>query len=452
MNETTPETGSPSMLLSFTGSNVRSFRDSFTISMLATRMSEPTVARLVPWREGGQPLDVLPVALVLGSNASGKSNLLRAMADLRALVLHSFRSDDPTGGVPRRRFLLDEDSAKSPTSFEIDLVLHGVRHIYSISVNDERIVSERAVRFPKGKESLLFSRDNDTVEFGPAMKTRGRLIAELLRPNAAFLSTAAATNDETLLPLFRWFSRNLWIAEARNRHLRLARSAEMFNDPATAKRARALLQVADLGVTGVTKKPIDPETRDRINRAVAILNGREGEETTTDENFKVEEFGIALQHRAGDHSCDLDNNDESLGTLVWLGLLGPVLDALDQGRVLLADELDASLHPILVERIVKLFQNPETNPNCAQLISNAHDLNLVNSTSDRRLVGRDQVWFTEKRADGNTALYPLIDFDPRRDENVSRRYLQGMYGGIPIVSDAEFASVLAESSEPVGAS
>jgi uncharacterized protein len=123
-----------------------------------------------------------------------------------------------------------------------------------------------------------------------------------------------------------------------------------------------------------------------------------------------------------------------------------VLDALDQRHVLLADELDASLHPVLVERIVKLFQNPETNPNRAQLISNAHDLNLVNSTSDRRLVGRDQVWFTEKHADGNTALYPLIDFGPRRDENVSRRYLQGMYGGRPIVSDAEFAAVLAGSS------
>jgi uncharacterized protein len=166
MIETTPETGSPSMLLSFTGSNVRSFRDSFTISMLATRMSEPAIARPIPWREGGQPLDVLPVALVLGSNASGKSNLLRAMADLRALVLHSFRSGDPSGGVPRRRFLLDEESAKWPTSFEIDLVLHGVRHVYSITLDDDRIVTERAVRFPKGKESLLFHRDKDKVEFG----------------------------------------------------------------------------------------------------------------------------------------------------------------------------------------------------------------------------------------------------------------------------------------------
>ena len=104
-------------------------------------------------------------------------------------------------------------------------------------------------------------------------------------------------------------------------------------------------------------------------------------------------------------------------------------------------QLPEWLHPILVERLIRLFQNTATNPNRVQLISNAHDLNLVDSTGDKRLVGRDQVWFTEKHADGATALYPLLDFNPRRDENVSRRYLQGMYGAVPIVNDAEFAAV-----------
>ena len=87
-----------------------------------------------------------------------------------------------------------------PTTFEIDLVLGGVRHVYSVSLDDERVLAERAVRYPKGKESLLFERNRDAVEFGPALRARGRVIAELLRPNAAFLSTAAATNDPTLLP------------------------------------------------------------------------------------------------------------------------------------------------------------------------------------------------------------------------------------------------------------
>ena len=330
-------------------------------------------------------------------------------------------------------------------------MLHGIRHTYSVTVNDERVLHERAVRFPKGKESLLFERTLDRFEFGPALRTRGRMITELLRPNAAFLSTAAATNDPTLLPLFEWFSRNLVLAEAMNRHLRLAMSAELLNGKASQK-AMALLRAADLGITKVNRKAIDPETRDHVKRAILILNGREGEPDGSEaDSFTIEEFGIALEHSAGGETFELGNDEESLGTLVWLGLLGPVVDALEQGRVLLADELDASLHPILVERLIRLFQSEATNPNRAQLIANAHDLNLVDSTGDKRLIGRDQIWFTEKRNDGSSGLFPLLDFNPRRDENVSRRYLQGMYGGIPIVDDAEFVAALEDVPEPIGA-
>ena len=436
------------MLLGFSGSNIRSFKSQFSLSLLATRVTEPHVARVVPWREGGQPLDVLPTALILGSNASGKSNLLRSMADLRSFVLHSFRKGDPLGGIARRPFRL---APHEPTEFTIDIVLHGIRHTYTVTVDDERVLHERAVRFPKGKESLLFERNGDQFEFGPALRTRGRMITELLRPNAAFLSTAAATNDPTLLPLFEWFSRNLVLAEAMNRHLRLAMSADILNGKASQK-AMGLLRAADLGITKVNRKQIDPETRDRVKRAILILNGREGEPDGSEaDSFTIEEYGIALEHSAGGESFELNNDEESLGTLVWLGLLGPVVDALEQGRVLLADELDASLHPILVERLIRLFQSEETNPNRAQLIANAHDLNLVDSTGDKRLIGRDQIWFTEKRNDGSSGLFPLLDFNPRRDENVSRRYLQGMYGGIPIVDDAEFVAALQDVPEQAGA-
>ena len=226
------------MLLAFAATNVRSFRDRFELSLLATWVSEPGVARSVPWREGGQTIDVLPAALVLGANASGKSNLLQAMADLRAFVLHSFRKGDPLGGIPRRPFRLDPASEATPSTYEIDLVLGGVRHFYSVTMTDEQVTHERATRFPKGKESLLFERVDGRVEFGPALRTRGRMVPEFLRPNAAFLSIAAATNDPALLPLFRWFSRNLVLAEAHNRHLRLAHSAQMLSsDSRSSERA-----------------------------------------------------------------------------------------------------------------------------------------------------------------------------------------------------------------------
>lgn len=427
------------MLLAFSGTNVRSFRDEFTLSLLATRVTEPRVAREVPWRQGGEPIGVLPSAVLFGANASGKSNVLRAMADLRSLVLHSFRKGDPTGGLPRWPF---RPAIDQPTSYEVDLVLDGVRHVYSVTIDDERVLEERAVRYPHGKEALLFRRQGDELEFGPPLRTQGRWISKLLRPNAAFLSTAAATNEETLLPLFAWFTRNLRLAEAANRHLRLAQTAEMIADAAGNDRLLRLLRAADFGIVGAKRRDMDPEMRDRLRRAVHILAGREGEPDGSEAaSIAIDDYGFVLEHSSNGSTFELDQDEESLGTMVWLGLIGPVIDALEQGSVLLADELDASLHPVLVERLVRLFQDPATNPRRAQLIANAHDVHLVEGTGSDRIIGRDQVWFTEKKADGSTSLYPLLDFSPRRDESVGRRYLGGMYGATPIVSEAEFATV-----------
>jgi AAA15 family ATPase/GTPase len=123
---------------------------------------------------------------------------------------------------------------------------------------------------------------------------------------------------------------------------------------------------------------------------------------------------------------------------VWLGLAGPIIDALDEGSVLLVDELDASLHPVLVRQIVRLFQSTETNPRRAQLIFNSHDINLLGDSQSTRTLGRDQIWFTEKDESGATKLFALSDLNPRKEEAVGKRYLAGRYGALPIVADADF--------------
>ena len=163
-------------------------------------------------------------------------------------------------------------------------------------------------------------------------------------------------------------------------------------------------------------------------------------------------FVAQLQHRGADGNVDFGLEDESLGTLVWLGLVGPVVKVLSEGSVLLADELDASLHPVLVAHLISIFQDPTTNPGGAQLIFNSHDTTILgDSTVDRvegrsrqRLIGRDQIWFTEKANDGATRLYPLSDLAPRKDEAVERRYLAGRYGATPIVSRARLGTMARE--------
>ncbi len=432
----------PSVLLAFRAENVRSFRDEFEFSLLATGVAERAFVRSVLWREGGSPLDVLAVAGVFGANGSGKSNLLKAMDDMRSHVLHSFRLGDPEGRIPRRPFVLDRGSRTRPSRFEVDLVLDGVRHEYGFILDDDCVIEEWAFRYPKGRAALIFRREGDRVEAGSTDRQKTRAVQELIRPNALFLSTAASAKHGALLPLYQWFSRNLLLAEADSRPWRQAMTTQMLGDERHNHRVLALLQAADLGVTAAQKREPDPIVQERFRRAVRILQGVE-EEPESDEGPAFEELGVELLHRGADgEEVPLHAEDESLGTRVWFGLIGPVVQALESGSVFLADELDASLHPALVTELVRLFQDPATNPRRAQLIFNSHDPTLLGDSTGDRMLGRDQIWFTEKTNDGSTRVYPLVDLDPRKQEAIGKRYLEGRYGATPILSHEEFAAAV----------
>jgi AAA15 family ATPase/GTPase len=437
MSELAPP-AQPSVLLSFRARNVRSFRDGLELSMLATTLSEKDARRAVPWREGGAPVEVLPVAALFGANASGKTNVMRAMDDMRMLVLQSFRSA-PTSDLPHMPFRLDEASAHEPTRFEIDIVLEGVRHEYGFEFDRERVISEWAFRHPHGRPALLFERHGDEVEFGPTERAKSRAVRELLRPNALFLSTAAHANHPVLLSLYGWFSRNLLLAEADSRAFRHAFTLQLLEDDEEAHAVLELLRAADLGIVGARKYEFDEESRERLRRAVRILAGEEEAEGTSLEPT-VQDL-LVLKHRGAAGDVEFNPNEESLGTLVWFGLVGPVIDALARGAVLLADELDASLHPALVAQLVQLFQDEQTNPNRAQLIFNSHAMTLLGDATGDRLIGRDQVWFTEKDNEGVARLFSLTDLDPRKDEAIGKRYLAGRYGAMPILSAAQFRQV-----------
>lgn len=429
-----------SALLAFRAENARSFGGGFELSMLATALADRSVVRDLPWRDKEGTVGVLPVAGIFGANASGKSNVLRVMQDMRWYVLHSFRQVSPTGTLPRWSFHLDTSASDAPSTYEVDLILDGVRHEYGFVVADERIVEEWALHYPRGRAAVIFRREGDQVALGAADRAKGSAIRELLRPNALFLSTAAAANHRPSQKIFRWFERRLVLAEVESRLQRQALTAEMLDDPKQHARVLALLRVADLGLTGAEKHEIDPDLRARMEKAARVFFGEEEGADLGD--FELDAFGVRLKHRGTEGDVVMPAELESMGTQVWFGLVGPVLSALDGGWVLLADELDASLHPALVHEIVRLFQDPRTNPRNAQLIFNSHDVTLLGDSSGR-LLGRDQVWFTEKLNTGITRIYPLSDLDPRKDEALGRRYLAGRYGAVPIVTPAELDEAVA---------
>ena len=440
-----------SALLSFRARNVRSYWDEVNLSLLGTTLSEEEVARDLPYAGSLSPLSVLPVAGIFGANASGKSTILRAMADMRRIVLKSFRGGDQESKLPRHRFLLLSEGAERPSSFAVDLILNGVRWQYGFEINDHRVVDEYAYHYPKGKQRRVFSRDGGDpgLRFGSAFRSSGRALERLVRKNSLLLSVAGAVADSTrddrqgvvalIDPLFNWFRRNFALLESDSREERIMYTAKQLEDPKGEAVIVALIQAADLGITKLERLPIDPDPDlvERVKRVVRILSGLE-EGSKPGQEVRVTPNDLVRLHHVGTEGpVAIDPQHESQGTLVWVSMLGPVLDSLSRGSVLLVDELDGSLHPHLVERFVRLFQDPKSNPRCAQLIFNAHDPTILGD-SRQRLIGRDQIWITEKNAAGATTLYSMAGFHPKSDEALGRRYLQGRYGGVPMLNPAEF--------------
>ncbi|MEU9878739.1 AAA family ATPase [Streptomyces phaeochromogenes] len=393
------------------------------------------MARATGLRDGDREVAVLPVLGVFGANASGKTNLLRALFDMRDAVRTSFAEWPTRPGVPRQPFKLDPAAAEETTLFEVDLMLgkRPVRYTYGFELSDERVEAEWLHAYPEGRRVVWFDREADRPEAeggeflfpeadsdavsGSGFHGKRDLLIPVTRPDALFLSTGATLNDPQLGALHRWFLDNLWLmTPGQDVKARSAWTQRLLADPKSGKDHREwlveLLSIADLGISGID---IDRKTGD-----------------------------IALRHRTSEGAdVALDFvGEESLGTHSWFAFLGPMLAVLDAGTVLLVDELDSSLHPTLAAEVVRLFQDPKSNPRGAQLIFTTHDATLLGSAVLDRPLAREQVWITSKKTSGETELYPLVAAGPGGDEDLERGYLRGRYGGSPRVSVGEIARAL----------
>ncbi|MEV1240841.1 AAA family ATPase [Nonomuraea sp. NPDC049750] len=394
------------MLVGFRAANILSFRDEFELSLLAPEGADRAARAL-------DGLHVSPVAAIFGANASGKTNVLAAMRWMRHAVLDSVADWARVKGVPRRPFALDREAMQEASLFEVDVVIRGDRYVYGFEVSDERVETEWLHVFPRGsrRRQVWFDRDAERVERGedeyrfPSDRLKGakKPVIDYTRPNALFLTAAGSLQLKQLVPLYDWFKENLWLVSPdddlrqRNAYTRWGLLKPEFRE-----RVEGLLAVADLGVAGV------------------VVEDR-GEEMPE----------VSLVHQGKDGSTAFDIHQESFGTLAWFAFLGPLLKALDHGAVLLADELDSSLHPVLVAEVVRLFEDPVANSRGAQLVFTGHDATLLSKAHVERPLDREQVWITEKRSTGESELYPLTDVGVRVDESLERGYLRGRYGGVP---------------------
>ena len=411
------------MLLRFSVSNHLSIRDPqellFTASSLKDRQEGLFDSAAAP------RASVVPAVVIYGANASGKSNLVEAITLMRHLVLRSQIEGDPGGGVRRHAFRLDATSSGKPSSFEIDFVLDGVRHHYGFEANDNEFVSEWLYSFPKAHRRSLFVRDRDDYRFGRALKGQNSVIASLTRPNSLYVSAAAQNRHEQLSKVFKYF---------RSLHGFLgvsvagSEASSWFSDEDIDPRVIDFLGQIDTGICDYRRR--EKEVPEEIRKFQLELSElvRKRANVSLEPGTEGKQIAIELGHRSRDgEPVYLELSLESAGTRRLLLLLSLAYRALDRGTPLVIDELDASLHTLAAAEILKLFCSPATNPKGAQLIATTHDTNLMKSP----VLRRDQLWFTEKDADGATHLYPLTDIQTRGSDNIEKGYLQGRYGAVP---------------------
>lgn len=424
------------MLISFRVENFRSINDEAELSLVVPAWVETDHA-VTPMNGAGH-MKVGTVAAIFGSNASGKTNLIRAIWQMAAMVTDSHQRWKPHGGVPHSPFFAAPYSEQE-TMFDLDFMLDGDRYQYGFRFDMKRVTEEWLYSFPKHRPRLLFDRDADREEeyrFGRALRGKTQVIADLTRDNSLFLSAAAANNHSQLTPVAEWFDRHIDRSTPEDRKMRVKYGlSRAIGDDQRKQRTLKLLRSADLGIEDfrLVEHEMDDETRSRVTNIVKALDP-EADIKKVDWNELAQQAQFAHRVEAGTSFLTL--SEESDGTRAWLALVGTLLDVLEDGRLLIVDELDASLHPQLTSEVVRIFHNSDLNTGGAQLIFNTHDPSLMGTLLGDAPLRRDEVWLTEKGNDGGTRLYPLTDFRPRKAENLERGYLQGRYGGVPFINSA----------------
>ncbi|MBQ6011393.1 MAG: ATP-binding protein [Kiritimatiellae bacterium] len=422
------------MFIRFSLENFLSFRERQTLDMMAVRTCKERR------EENTFPLDgkdaVLRTLALYGANASGKSNLFKAMFSCVDFIRTSSFERAATDDIPVIPFLFDMTSPDMPTTFELEFVVEEVWYKYGFSATSKRIESEWL--YTKTKESATLrpkfvrKRDGveDAIEVHPSFAGADDLIVDKTRENALFLSTCAGLAVREAITILKEMSSWSFIMASQNR---MSRTARMIAEGRFCEEIVRFINMTDPSVDGLD---VEREEYD---------SGRVGADGMP---MKRTRYRVMMKHKMDGKEIIRLPFDflGSLGTQKAFDLAGPIFNALSTGSLIFIDELDSRLHPILTREIIKLFNDPKTNPKNAQLVFNTHDTNLLNCkvyspsrNKKEQLLRRDQVYFAERTGEFASRIYSLVDFhyedgrQVRNDASFEKEYLAGEYGAIPFI-------------------
>jgi uncharacterized protein len=424
------------MLMQFTLENFRSFREPGTLSLVAAPLRKGKTTQSVDTNNVITHIgsfDLLKSAVLYGANASGKSNVLAGLGFMQNMVLASTVASNLVSAGRPVYFQLGEGYDQHPTWFEVVLLLEGTRYRYGFSFQGRQIVEEWLYHTPGSRETQLFERNGSTYTISSKFR-EGKKFKDRVRQDSLLLSTCAQWNGDISTLITTWFREKL-IVTPHSFGRFLINLDSYFQSENNKPEFISYLKTFDIHI-----EDIDISQK----KGRFVYEGNINEKLEKSDAFKALNQKVttrrrkydAAGHQIGIEDFDLDF-DESRGTQQLFGLLPIIFTILKSGGVLVVDELESSLHPLLAQRIVKLFH--ENTESQAQLIFTTHDTNLLDSNIFRR----DQVWFTEKDQRQGSTLYSLHDYKvgtgrERDDMAYEKRYLIGKYGAIPHLGTFKF--------------
>jgi hypothetical protein len=427
------------MLIAFSVQNFKSIRDLQTLSLEARSDDHLAWSNVI---EDGK-LRLVKTAAVYGPNASGKSNLVEAMVWFRNFVIESSKDSQAGETIGVQPFLLSSETENAPSHFEVEFRWQGFDYRYGFEITSKAVESEWLYRkSPSAKEAKLFHREGQDFDVSAANFKEGKGLEPRTRPNALFLSVCAQFNGDEAGKVLAWMRRFRHVSGLDEMGF-FAFTAERLQDPKHREKLLELAKKADFNIQSlrsvleqITEAKLPPEMPAEMKKRVLGEKFMSADIKTTHQKLGADHEVI------GEVEFDL-TEDESSGTQKFVALSGPIMHTLEEGSILLVDELEARLHPRLTQAILDLFHSPVNRRN-AQLVCATHDVTLLDPERFRR----DQIWFCEKDATGATDLFTLADIDSnlvRPTSKFSRQYMLGLFGAVPQL--AHFQEAAAHATE-----
>jgi len=421
------------MLIEFSVENFLSFKDPTTLSMVAAKpFKEHQASHVV---QVGN-LGLLKSAIIYGNNAAGKSNLLTAMRFMKAIVLNSFRDaliENSERKFPLEKFALNTKSLEESSFFEVSFIQENVKYRYGFEMDFDKIVAEWLYH-TTSKEVYLFKRNLQKIEINKSAFKEGLGKVEDVKENVLFLSLLATLGKGISSMVVDWFKKFNSVSGIHDRNYKRYTIDKLKSDKQFFNWALQFVKYLEIASLSTTEEDIDDiDLENLAGRDEDVISLLSNIQKIQSKQPKAHQL-VAYHRKYDENNILVDtvpfnfDAQESEGTKKLLYLLGPWYDTLQNGKILIIDELDCRLHSNLTSKLIGFFHHSINNS--AQLICAVHDISLLNKESFRR----DQIWFVEKNQFGGSELFSLADFKTDKVRNKSafhKNYLEGKYGAIP---------------------